>query len=74
MAKSIKNLQDVWEDSTPFDALRHQFGLKDNEVVKFIINKNPISITIKLISMLSFKAKKYFGFRRPEDIDAVDQL
>ncbi len=71
MAKSIKNLHDVWEDSTPFDALRHQFGLKDNELVKFIINKNPISITIKLISMLSFKFRKVVGLRKEEDIDAV---
>jgi len=71
MSKSIKNLHDVWEDSTPFDALRHQFGLKNNEVVKFIINKNPISITIKFISFLSYKLKKTFGMRRGEEIDAV---
>jgi hypothetical protein len=71
MSKSIKNLHDVWEDSTPFDALRHQFGLKDNEMVKFIINKNPISITIKLISMLSFKLKKIIGLNNEEEIDAV---
>ena len=71
MSKSIKNLNDEWEDSTPFDALRHQFGLKDNEMVKFIINKNPISITIKLISMLSFKLKKIMGLNNEEEIDAV---
>ena len=71
MSKSIKNLHDVWEDSTPFDALRHQFGLKDNEVVKFIINKNPLSITIKLISMLTFKLKKIVGLNKEEEIDAV---
>ena len=71
MSKSIKNLHDVWDDSTPFDALRHQFGLKDNEVVKFIINKNPLSITIKLISMLSYKIKKIVGLNKEEEIDAV---
>ena len=71
MPKSFKKLQDVWEDSTPFDALRHQFGLKNNELVKFIVNKNPISLTINLISLLSFKVKKLIGLDKTEDIDAV---
>ncbi len=71
MSKSIKNLHDVWEDSTPFDALRLQFGLKNNQVVKFIINKNPISITIKFLSMLSYKMKKIVGIKNEEEIDAV---
>ncbi len=71
MSKQIKNLQDVWEDSTPFDALRLQFGLKNNEVVKFIVNKNPFSITFRLISMLSYKAKKMMGIDKQEEIDAI---
>jgi uncharacterized protein (TIGR03643 family) len=70
MSKPIKNLQDVWEDSTPFDALRHQFGLKENDVIKFIVNKNPISLTLRLLSMISYKTKKLFG-KRDEEIDAV---
>jgi uncharacterized protein (TIGR03643 family) len=70
MSKPIKNLQDVWEDSTPFDALRHQFGLKENDVIKFIINKNPLSLTLRLLSMMSYKIKRLFG-KRDEEIDAV---
>ena len=71
MSKPIKNLQDVWEDSTPFDALRHQFGLKENDIIKFVINKNPISLTLRLLSMISYKTRKLFGGRRNEEIDAV---
>ncbi len=71
MAKTIKNLKDVWEDSTSFDALRLQFGLKNNELVKLILNKNPISLTIKLLSLLSYKTRKLIGHDNVEDIDSV---
>ncbi len=70
MSKPIKNLHDVWEDSTPFDALRHQFGLKENDIIKFIINKNPLSLTLRLLSMVSYKVKKLFS-KHDEEIDAV---
>ena len=71
MAKTIKNLKDVWEDSTSFDALRLQFGLKNNELVKLILNKNPISLTIKLLSLLSYKTRNLIGHDNVEDIDSV---
>lgn len=71
MSKPIKNLQDVWEDSTPFDALKLQFGLKNNDIVKFIVNKNPISLTLRLLSLVSFKVKKLFSSKNEEEIDAV---
>ncbi|MCX6188409.1 MAG: DUF2805 domain-containing protein [Bacteroidetes bacterium] len=71
MAKTIKNLKDVWEDSTSFDALRLQFGLKNNELVKLILNKNPISLTIKLLSLLSYKTRNLIGQYNVEDIDSV---
>ncbi len=26
----------AWEDRTPFEAIEHQFGLKENEVIQFM--------------------------------------
>ena len=65
--KSDINKEIAFEERSALDALRGQFGLSKNQIVKFIIKKNPISLTFNLLRWAGNKIKNLLS-SKDEDV------
>jgi len=66
--KTTENQKEIaFEERSALDALRGQFGLSKNQIVKFIIKKNPISLTFNLLRWGGNKIKNLFS-SKDEDV------
>ncbi len=60
----------AWEDRTPFEAIEHQFGLNEHQVIHFMRNNLKSSSFRLWRKRMHGRQTKHINFRSPDVIRA----
>ncbi len=64
----------AWEDRTPFEAIKHQFGLNEAEVIRFMRSRLKPSSFKLWRGRVSGRNTKHAKLRSSESVEATVQL